>query len=89
MATETRTLKYYEDRRAEIVSLLTIPFLPGDYRVMLEAARDFATDRILQQQNISDMGGVTVHRAQDRRLGGALRTIKPKNGRHYNETDKS
>ena len=86
MAKETRTLKYYEDRRAEIISLLEIPFLPADYRKMLENAQDFATDRIRQLQDIADMGGVEVPERQFRRLQSLLRTINTKRRRHYNET---
>ena len=83
MDVEPRTLKYYEARRAEIISLLEVPYLPADYRDMLEKARDFATDRILQLQNIADMGGVTVHRARDRRSGEALRTQKNQKRRNH------
>ena len=57
---EPRTLKYYEDRRAEIINLLSTPYLPADWREMLEKARDFATERIQQLQNIAENAGHNV-----------------------------
>lgn len=63
-----RDIKYYQDRRSEIINLLDIPSLPADYRIMLENARDFATERIQQLTNIAVMGDVIVPLDEDHRL---------------------
>lgn len=63
-----RDLKYYQQRRSEINIWLDNPHLPADYRIMLENARDYATDRIQQLTNVAVMKGSQVRPDGDRCL---------------------
>lgn len=71
-----RDIKYYQDRRSEIINLLDIPHLPADYRDMLENARDYATSRIQQLTDIAVMAGDKVRPDGDRALDGTQEAEK-------------
>lgn len=63
-----RGIKYYQQRRSEIMIWLDNPHLPADYRIMLENARDYATNRIQQLTDIAVNRGSQVRSNGDRGL---------------------
>ena len=71
-----RTVRFYTDRRAEIIELLDhVPGLSAEYIADLEDARDMATERIQQLTNIAATGDVIVPLDRDRALERLLRDV--------------
>lgn len=69
------TIRYYLDRRKEILEILAHGQHSPDYVKMLEGARDIANERIQQLTNIAVMGDVIVPLAEDRRLERLLQDV--------------
>ena len=69
------TIRYYLDRRKEIIKILEHGGHDPDYVQMLEGARDMATERIQQLTNIVATGDVIVPLADDRRSDRLLRDV--------------
>ena len=69
------TIRYYLDRRNEIIRILEHGEHSPDYVNMLEGARDMATERIQQLTDIAVMGHVIVAGAEDRALERILNDV--------------
>jgi len=76
------TISYYVSRRAEIIEILAHGGHEPDYVVMLEGARDMATERIQQLTDIAVSRAAIVPASRDRALDRILRDVlsrrKPK-----------
>jgi hypothetical protein len=69
------TIRYYLDRRAEIVEILALGGHSPEQLKTLVGARDMATERIQQLTNIRVMGDIIVPLEDDRALDRLLRDV--------------
>ena len=72
------TISYYVSRRAEIIEILAHGGHEPDYVVMLEGARDMATERIQQLTDIAVSRAAIVPADRDRSLARLLQDVLAK-----------